>query len=188
VNTPKFAIDSGPTYFVFDITPFDSSLGTLNNVTMYAEVNVSGTAQLWSLEEYSTLSYESSATLDPITEMGWDDNVASFNGSELLYNPYYDLGWEAVLIIPGSDNTAVLNTIYTDFGRFAGADLFQIGLTLAGEASSTGLYDYVEFTYDGNATLSYEYDYTPASIPEPAATLLLGIGLVGIAAFRRFKK
>jgi hypothetical protein len=179
-----------PVSTTLDITPFDSTLGTLNSVTMYAEVNVSGSAQIWSLNQpTTTLSYNYSNTLD-VAEMG--STVASAVGSYVLVNEFWDLGDEAAAIVPASGNIYNIITITTGFGRFvAGPDPFQILLTLAGSASSTyesTFDDFVWFSYDGNAYVTYEYDYTPGTpspVPVPPTVLLLGSGLFGIAAFRR---
>jgi hypothetical protein len=63
---------------------------------------------------------------------------------------------------------------------------------LAGSASSTweSTYDdYVVFSYDGNASVSYEYDYTPAAVvPEPTTIIVWSL-LGGLAiAFGRWRK
>jgi hypothetical protein len=177
---------SGSTYFAFDITPFDSSLGTLNSVTLYAEVNVSGSAQLWSSDEYATLSVSFWNTLDAIAEMDWSPIVASYQAEDVpLWYYDYDYG-EGYVQESGSGNEYAFGTIVTDFGRFLGADPFQIGLQLSGLASSTGSGDTLVFSYDGDARVSYDYDYTP--IPEPGTLLLVGFGLVGLAGLRRTKK
>jgi hypothetical protein len=177
-----------PVSITLDITPFDTTMGTLNSVTMYAEVNVSGSAQVWSINQpTTTLSYNYSNTLD-VAEMG--STVASAGGSFVLDNPFWDDGYtEAFALVPDSGNNYTVNTITTGFGRFtAGPNPFQINLTLAGLASSTyesTFDDFVSFSYDGNANVTYEYDYTPAPVPEPATLLLFGLGLVGLAGVRK---
>jgi hypothetical protein len=177
-----------PVSITLDITPFDTTLGTLNSVTMYAEVNVSGSTQIWSINQpTTTLTYDYSNTLF-VAEMG--STVASAAGSEVLDNPYWDEYVEMFAIFPVSGNNYTITTITSGFGRFvAGPDPFPILLTLAGSASSTyeSTYDdYVMFGYDGNANVSYEYDYTP--VPEPSTLILLGIGGVGVLAWRRRRK
>ncbi len=158
----------------FQIMPFDSSLGTLNSVTMSAEVNVSGSAQLWSTFEDSELSVTFSTTLAPVSEMGWGPTVALFSDSAPLAYYDYDLG-EGYVQLDGSGNNFAFNTITAGFGRFVGVDPFEIPLQLFGEAESTYPEDILASSYDGTASLYYSYDYTV--IPEPASGVLLGMSL-----------
>jgi hypothetical protein len=177
-----------PVSVTLDITPFDTSLGTLNSVTMYAEVNVSGSTQIWSINQpITTLTYDYSNTLY-VAEMG--NTVATAAGSEVLENPDWDWGMEMFALFPVSGNDYTITTITSDFGRFVeGPDPFPILLTLAGSASSTyeATYDdLVAFSYDGNASVSYEYDFTP--VPEPSTlvmTLMAVAGIFGIARRRK---
>lgn len=173
----------GPVAFNFAITPFDSELGTLNSVTMSAEVNVSGSAQLWSSDEYAELLVNFSNTLGAVPELGWSPTVAKFTGSTPLW--YYDYDFEeGYAQLSGSGNKySGPTTITSGFGRFLGAATFSLGLNLSASVSSTGgSGDTRDFSYDGDARLSYEYDYTPAEVPEPSAFVLLGVGGVGMLA------
>jgi hypothetical protein len=166
----------------FQITSFDSSLGTLNSVTMSVEVNVSGSAQLWSPEEDATLSVHFTTTFAAVPEMGWGPTIASFSDSSPLWYYDYDLG-EGYAQLDGSGNKVAFNTITGSFGRFTGEDSFDIALQLFGQATSTGEGDTLISSYDGSATLYYSYDYTV--IPEPTSTVLIGMSLPALLAFRR---
>jgi hypothetical protein len=176
----------GPITFDFVITPFDASLGTLNSVTVYAEVNVSGSAQLWSADEFATLSVEWRNTLAAVSELGWGSTEAKYGAEEVpLWYYDYDFGEGYVQETGSGNKTAGPTTITSGFGRFAGAAPFTIGLVLTSDISATGFGNTLASSYDGNATLSYEYDYTPAAIPEPSTTTLVLLGLIVIAGIKR---
>jgi hypothetical protein len=174
----------GPASLNLDITPFDPELGTLNSVTMTAEVNVSGSAQLWSSDEYAELSVKFSNSLSAVPELAWLPTVATFTDSAPLW--YYDYDYEEGYVqLSGSGNKyAGPTTITSNFGQFLGANPFSLGLSLSALVSSTGNSgDTRAFSYDGDARLSYEYNYTPSEVPEPSALTLLGIGSIGLLAY-----
>jgi hypothetical protein len=176
---------SGPVTVAMNITPFDTSLGVLNSVTMYAEVNASGSLQAWYYGDLASLSYTLSNKL-AVAEMG--NTVAGSSGTKSIYG---EPDWGAFFLYTVSGNKYTITTLTSAFGRFlAGPDPFQVFLTLSGTASSSDpLMTDVYFDFDGNATLTYEYDYTPAAVPEPATMLLLGLGLAcAAAAGKRFRK
>jgi hypothetical protein len=190
VNSGIFhgSLSSGPQTVALNITPFDTSLGTLTSVTLYAEVNASGSLQAWYYGQSANLTYSLSNTL-AVAEMG--NTVASIAGLEpIVGDPESFFG--AVYIFPITANNATLTTLTSGFGRFLGPDPFDVFLTLAGSASSSDptMTD-VYFNFDGYANLIIDYEYTPgttAAVPEPATMLLFGFGLVGLAGLRRFKK
>jgi hypothetical protein len=177
---------NSPQTITLDIVPFDTTLGTLNSVTMFAEVNASGSLVAWYYGFIdATLTYSLSNTL-AVTEMG--DTVASDTGTTRtmdggdpdngVYNPF----------APVNANNYTITTLTSGFGRFlTGPDPFQVSLTLTGSAlSSNPAKTDVYFDFDGEARLEYVYNYTPGvAAPVPAACWLFGSGLIGLVGLRR---
>jgi hypothetical protein len=193
VNSGIFhgSLSSGPQTVALNITPFDTSLGTLTSVTMYAEVGVSGLVQAWSYFSPLTLDYSLTNTL-AVAEMG--NTVASVaSTNEDISNPDWQEGWGALYFFSPTTSITNSTTLTSGFGRFlAGPDPFQVLLTLEGSAfSSDPTMADVYFNFEGYANLTIDYEYTPgtnAAVPEPATMLLFGFGLVGLAGLRSFKK
>jgi hypothetical protein len=170
---------SGPQTVALDIVPFDTTQGTLNSVTMYAEVNATGSLQAWYYGDTATLTYSLANTL-AVAEMG--NTVASVAGAEPIIG---EPSFGAFYLFPLTANNYTTTTLTSGFGRFlAGPDPFQVYLTLTGSASSSdpNMTD-VYFNFDGDARLTYDYNYTP--VPVPAAVWLLGSGLIGLVGVRR---
>ncbi|WP_295430678.1 choice-of-anchor E domain-containing protein [uncultured Thiodictyon sp.] len=188
----------------FTVTPFDTTLGTLNSVNMNVVLHISGSAQLFTFGEVSTITYNATNTLDAVSEMGRGTTVATLAGSEKVNNWNYDYDYAGGLWSPlnGTTGNSGITTITSNFGRFVGTTPFDIGLTLAGLATSTYQsvapldlnetplpLDDLVFGYDGTAQMYYVYDYTPgAPVPEPSTLLLIGAGFGGLAIWRRRSK
>ena len=84
--------NSNLTAAAFNITPFDTDLGTLNSVYMHVILTVEGVAQLWTYEASSTINYTANNTLDAVIEMGWGPSAAILSGSQEIFNYAFEYG------------------------------------------------------------------------------------------------
>ena len=114
---------SNPVMATLDITPFDATQGTLNSVTLFAEVNASGSLQAWYYGLLSAdLSYSLSNTLT-VTEMG--DTVVSDAG--IVPMPIGDPDYGQLYFGFANANNYTITTLTSGFGRFlTGPDPFPV--------------------------------------------------------------
>lgn len=178
----------------FLITPFDSSMGTLNSVTMSAEVHVEGSASIWA--SY-TSSHGTDAILDgwtrfdEVPELGWGTTEARFSdgsGSVTPYDTYYRKDW-GHFFDEGEPRSAVgyagPTRIFGNFGRFEGTEYFDLNPDSELSVSNTPYYEMKGMEIDAGMYVIYEYDYTPRAVPEPSSLIALGALVTPLLAFRR---
>ncbi len=180
---------------------FDSSLGTLDSVTLtlsgsyQTALTVLNVAQLLGIQEATS----GSATTNSTISVEDPSNSPSFPASMSLASPLLSYGFPAT----GAPASLVLNSTasnsaaftYTDLGvlnEFQGLPGTKIALTATTATQTINVTD-SGYSSTGQATFdaltaTVQYTYSPTAVPEPSSLAVLGAGLAGLMAFLRRKR
>jgi hypothetical protein len=96
-------------------------------------------------------------------------------------------------LTPGTYHLGISGAIYAPFDA-AGGRLFQnlIGPNVATPLAGAGPLDHFAETYPANSEGNYRIDVamTPLAVPEPATSVLLGLGIAAVnaSAWRRHRR
>ncbi len=176
---------------ILTVDKYSGSFGPLAEVRIYLSGNVLGDAKYESLDNApAAVSIDLAATIT--VSLGGPPLITIIPLANVVDNPSaFDGGIDfggtsgnSYLGLAGSDSDSVALNDAINLALFTGPGL--IGLNAAGVGSSTGSGAgnlILQFATDAGAEVVVEY-YVDRIVPLPAA-LPAGLGLLGVAAFRR---
>lgn len=194
VQTHTINSKTTPASTKFSFDQFDSSLGTLNSVTLSFDANVSSTGSL-----KNTSNREKVFTLSKFAEAGLSGAGFDLDASLLSGQSQYDLKRNKSASISFSGSDSDTETLSSGLAAFIGnGDLdftfsrqSHFSLSPSESDCDWGLVSKIW----GDATLTYDYTAPPppshdpppiSAVPEPGVWSLLILGFAGLgAALRR---
>lgn len=185
---------------ILSLPQFESSLGTLNSVSI--ELVSSWSHRIKLVGETSAFDIDKSPYVRTQDTMALSVGISGFptslvNSSNLRRPECSTVEFESPRFICIDDRTEIgdfdtqlsLDDVPLDF--FIGDDFFDLELLhrhLLGDCETRlarCTQRIVDADWDGTLSVTYLFDEVPVAVPEPSSLILLGSGLLGLAVFRK---
>jgi hypothetical protein len=186
VTTPSTPLDWSSSEGL-GFTQFDPSLGTLNSVEIAlvitdAQGTITDSTPSDKVGDFGNYSFSSSMSVE------YDPNAPE----SLIYNTSVAEANSAspvITTVPSQQITPMFDVPMADLTLFTGAGTISLSATTSSQSLWTDITNQQLYsgTFDVSESLggAIEYDYTPASVPEPTTAGLISMGLFGLLARRR---
>ncbi len=174
---------------------FDSTLGELCEVKLVLLGDVSGTASYENLDTSPaniTLSLIATLTLQRPDLSFLVDVVPLANqlDSPSAFDGMIDFGGTSGNSFTGLSGNAMDMVVLTDaldLALFTGVGSLSLPVSAAGMSNASGGGNIIsQFSTSAGAGVEVTYTYKTAPVPEPTSIAVVGLGLVGVLAVRRY--
>lgn len=188
-TSASVAVQDVPFSVSLTLPKFNPSMGTLTGVAITVNATIVGDVQIFN-NSAGNLPFTNAFTSIPVEATGPAGAVASTTAVANLASGIAN-GPFQVTSFPGTLATATGSASPLSFAPYVGSGNFSATLSsTASNASSGGTGGGGKLFFGGTAqaggSISVTYTFTPNPVPEPASMSLLGIGMAGLVAFRRY--
>jgi len=185
------------------LNKFDTRLGTLQSVQFDLNGLLQGSGEA---ENKSSKAAKVTISLGSEMTLTRPDGTLLVMTNPLFKKDYNFAGYDRVLDFGGasgartglieiSDSDSFISLLAGDLALFsaAGGGFIDLGISATGHSEATGsgnMSSNFENFASASATVTYTYDPVVVDVPEPAtlATMMAGLGLIGVARRRRAAK
>ena len=189
-SSATFAAQASPFTVDLSVPLFDSTLGTLNSISLSLTTSVVGEIDVYNPGAVAKPFSNAQAVIPvTVTSRGLDASslTAVATATRAAGNAAPGFNAFAGILSGASNSTNVLPSQFANYiGQGTGSALFSV---IAGDGTFSGttgsnLFFGGSATAEGVFTIRYDYDPV-AAVPVPAAAWLFGSGLVWLGAMRR---
>ncbi len=185
---------------VLTVSKFDTSLGTLNSVTITFGGSVVSNAKVESLDATSsTITAKSSAEL----KLSYSDGTLLFDETPTNSKTFNASAFDGMIDFGGtsghsfgnvtatiSPNDMTVLTSGAEFAAFQGTGTYSFSTSTNDHSSTTGAGNLIsQISTTAGDSVSVTYDYTPtSSVPEPSTAVTAAIGVVVCGLVHRLRR